>query len=213
MERKKILPFIRTVELFQGLTEDELNLLVEELEEKRYNRGEFLFREHEPREKVFIIYSGEVELVKMLPSGMEKKLVFFHAGDFLGEGTIAGDVHSTSARAVEDSDLLILDRDYFFRHGQTAVRIFSNIIRVISRRMKYSNAMILHAAAQYESGRTRMEHDLLGEKAVPDESYFGVQTLRAMENFNITGISIITHGKNCAGTSIGRIDFNPVIGI
>ncbi len=190
MERKKILPFIRTVELFQGLTEDELNLLVEELEEKRYNRGEFLFREHEPREKVFIIYSGEVELVKMLPSGMEKKLVFFHAGDFLGEGTIAGDVHSTSARAVEDSDLLILDRDYFFRHGQTAVRIFSNIIRVISRRMKYSNAMILHAAAQYESGRTRMEHDLLGEKAVPDESYFGVQTLRAMENFNITGVNL-----------------------
>jgi aspartate ammonia-lyase len=190
MEKKKILPFIRTVELFKGLNDDELDLLVEELEEKRYGRGEFLFREHEPREKVFIIFSGEVELIKVLPSGMEKKLVFFHKGDFLGEGAIAGDVHSTSARAVEDADILILDRDYFFRHGQTAVRIFSNIIRVISRRMKYSNAMILHAAAQYESGRTRLEHDLLGEKEVPEESYFGVQTLRAMENFNITGVNL-----------------------
>lgn len=37
---------------------------------------------------------------------------------------------------------------------------------------------------------TRLEHDLLGERMVPDESYYGIQTLRAVENFNITGISI-----------------------
>jgi aspartate ammonia-lyase len=37
---------------------------------------------------------------------------------------------------------------------------------------------------------TRLEHDLLGEREVPDEQYYGIQTLRAVENFNITGISI-----------------------
>ncbi len=190
MEKKELLPFIRTIELFKGLKEDELQLLADQLQEKKYSSGEFLFREHDPREEVFIIYKGEVELIKMLPSGAEKKLVFFHEGDFLGEGAIAGDQHSTSARAVEDSQILILNRDYFFTHGKTAVRIFSNIIRVISRRMKYSNAMIMHAAAQYESGRTRKEHDLLGYRDVPAEAYYGVQTLRAMENFNITGVNL-----------------------
>jgi aspartate ammonia-lyase len=36
------------------------------------------------------------------------------------------------------------------------------------------------------SGKTRMEHDLLGDKAVPVEALFGVQTLRCVENFNIS---------------------------
>jgi len=36
----------------------------------------------------------------------------------------------------------------------------------------------------------RTEHDLLGEKAIPDEAYYGVQTARAMENFHISGIPI-----------------------
>ena len=39
-------------------------------------------------------------------------------------------------------------------------------------------------------GPTRAEKDLLGERAVPAHHYFGVQTLRAVENFPITGISI-----------------------
>ena len=33
----------------------------------------------------------------------------------------------------------------------------------------------------------RKEHDFLGELQVPDNVYYGVQTLRAMENFHITG--------------------------
>ena len=37
---------------------------------------------------------------------------------------------------------------------------------------------------------TRLEHDLLGERELPADRYFGIQTLRATENFNITGIPI-----------------------
>ena len=33
----------------------------------------------------------------------------------------------------------------------------------------------------------RKEHDFLGELEVADELYYGVQTIRALENFNITG--------------------------
>lgn len=38
---------------------------------------------------------------------------------------------------------------------------------------------------------TRIEHDLLGEKEVPANAYYGIQTLRGIENFNeISGITI-----------------------
>ncbi len=36
----------------------------------------------------------------------------------------------------------------------------------------------------------RLEHDLLGDRAVPTSAYYGVHTLRAMENFPITGTTI-----------------------
>jgi aspartate ammonia-lyase len=36
----------------------------------------------------------------------------------------------------------------------------------------------------------RIEHDLLGDKAIPDDVYYGVQTARALENFHISGVPI-----------------------
>src|SRR3990172_787148 len=40
------------------------------------------------------------------------------------------------------------------------------------------------------SHAVRYEHDLLGERAIPDRAYYGVHTLRALENFPITGTAI-----------------------
>jgi aspartate ammonia-lyase len=63
----------------------------------------------------------------------------------------------------------------------------------------------------------RMEHDLLGERPVPAESYYGIQTLRALDNYHITGIPIshypnfiysLAHIKKAAAqaTSLGLLD-------
>jgi aspartate ammonia-lyase len=38
--------------------------------------------------------------------------------------------------------------------------------------------------------KTRTEHDLLGDLAVPAEAYYGVQTARALENFHISGVEL-----------------------
>ncbi len=38
--------------------------------------------------------------------------------------------------------------------------------------------------------RTRKEHDLLGERAIPDDLFYGIQTVRALENFQITAVPI-----------------------
>ena len=40
------------------------------------------------------------------------------------------------------------------------------------------------------SATTRSEHDLIGDREVPVDAYWGVHTLRALENFPITGIPI-----------------------
>ena len=40
------------------------------------------------------------------------------------------------------------------------------------------------------SAKTRIEHDLLGDLAVPADAYYGVQTARALENFKISGVPL-----------------------
>ncbi len=43
------------------------------------------------------------------------------------------------------------------------------------------------------SSDVRREHDLLGERDIPAGAYYGVQTLRGVENFHITGIPLSTY--------------------
>jgi len=38
--------------------------------------------------------------------------------------------------------------------------------------------------------KMRKEHDLLGHREVPEEAYYGIQTLRALENFQASGIQL-----------------------
>ena len=40
------------------------------------------------------------------------------------------------------------------------------------------------------TGPTRTERDLLGEKQVPANAYYGIQTMRALENFQLSGVPI-----------------------
>ena len=41
-----------------------------------------------------------------------------------------------------------------------------------------------------EKNHTRLEHDLLGEREVDADAYYGIHTLRAIENFPISGTPI-----------------------
>ena len=48
----------------------------------------------------------------------------------------------------------------------------------------------LIAAPLANAQQTRTEKDLLGEKQVPADAYYGVQTARALENFKLSGVLI-----------------------
>ncbi len=191
MDKKALVSFIGQIELFNGLDDQERLDLISNADLNSYQEGDYLFNEHSPREYIYIIYEGEVELIKRTPYGKEERLAFFGKFDFLGEGSLMDDSpHSTSARIVMNSRILCVHRNYFKEHGPESLKIFSNVARVISRRMRHANNKLVNSAAQYLSGRTRKEHDLLGNRDVPAEMLYGVQTLRALENFNISGVSL-----------------------
>eukprot|EP00825_Cyclidium_porcatum_P006936 TRINITY_DN13475_c0_g1_i2.p2 TRINITY_DN13475_c0_g1~~TRINITY_DN13475_c0_g1_i2.p2 ORF type:complete len:488 (-),score=114.44 TRINITY_DN13475_c0_g1_i2:5-1468(-) len=54
-------------------------------------------------------------------------------------------------------------------------------------------ALNKHRRQTMSTQATRLEHDLLGDREVPSTAYYGVHTLRALENFPITGIPIAVY--------------------
>jgi aspartate ammonia-lyase len=191
MSRKNYVAFLSNIELFRGLNESELNTLVKGIVEREFPEGSMLFVENNKREGILVIYEGQVELFKSNPYGVELKLTQFSKGDFLGEGVLTSDsTHSTSARAIAPTQVLLLRVEDLNANPAIALKVLTNITRVMQRRMRYANNRMINPASQYESGATRLEHDLLGEREVPAEYYYGVQTLRALENFNISGVTL-----------------------
>ena len=51
----------------------------------------------------------------------------------------------------------------------------------------------------------RIEHDLIGEKAVPADAYHGVQTARALENFQISGRTIADYPEFIKGFAVVKM--------
>ena len=55
------------------------------------------------------------------------------------------------------------------------------------------------------ANKTRIEHDLLGDRAVPADAYYGVQTVRALENFQITGVPIRLYPNFIKGLAMVKL--------
>src|SRR5881296_3552377 len=52
---------------------------------------------------------------------------------------------------------------------------------------------------------TRIEHDLLGDFEVPADAYYGVQTARALENFQISGVELRQYPNFIKGLAMVKL--------
>ncbi len=195
MDVKEIGKFISQIDFFSELDKVEIKQLSEKMYVKNYNSGQFLFKEKKESDAVYIVYGGEVELLKKSPSKEQKRLAYFYSTDIIGEGAfVDNSPHSTSARAISTCSMVVINKtdidELFQKNPALGLKISNRLTRVISKRMRSSNTRFVSLGTQYISGQMRREHDLLGEKDVPYEVNYGIQTLRGLENFDITGVPI-----------------------
>ncbi len=195
MNTNAIIDFIKNIEFFETLDEKELEQLSEKMIVQNFNAGVFVFKETKKRTSVNVLYAGDVELLKKTPQKEQRRLAYFSMGDIVGEGAFIDDTpHSTSARTVTACTIFSIGREdieaLFKGNPALGMKISMRLTKVISKRMRSSNTRFVSLGTQYISGERRHEHDLLGDKDVPNEVFYGIQTLRAIENFDITGVPI-----------------------
>jgi aspartate ammonia-lyase len=186
---------LKSVVLFQHLTDEDLHEVAQRITTRIYKLGEYLFHAGTERTELMIIQSGEVEIFQGVGEA-QKPVARLGEGNFIGEGAIlGGEPHATNCRAVVDTRVLSLERraidEIFGRSPDATRKMLSQVARVMTYRLTYASYGYLGLAVPaLLGGRQRVEHDLLGERQVPADAYYGIQTLRGVENFDITGIPL-----------------------
>lgn len=186
---------LKDVVLFQDIAQDNLQQLEQCMTRRTYALGSYLFHAGAARTEISIIVKGEVEVLRGVGEA-QKVVARLGSGNFVGEGAILSDEpHSTSCRAVVNTEVLAMERrsveEVMDDKPELARKLFSQVARVMLHRLKYSGYGYCDAAlGSVPQAAQRKEHDLLGERIVPADAYYGIQTLRAVENFDITGIAL-----------------------
>ena len=187
---------LRQAHFLESVTESALHQLAKLVEAKTFETDAILFSEGAPRRFMAILGSGAVAIEKSV-NGKPVRLVTLGAGEAVGEGVLLDDApHGTSARALQKTEAFLLTADklqaMIKEHPQLFAALVGRAARAISHRLAATDATLVGRGRTvgFTGARTRMEHDLLGERSVPDDALYGIQTLRALENFPITGVAI-----------------------
>ena len=103
--------FLQEVQLFRALDEDDRKSLAASMDARTVEKGTTLFQQGDRGDSLFVVRSGLVELYVKDHAGQE--IVLHHVGenDAFGElSLLDGRPRTATARVVEDSELLVLDR-------------------------------------------------------------------------------------------------------
>ena len=196
MSTSSIRDQLRTLPFLQGLTESALHQLSHLVEPATFEPDTLLFEEGAPRRSMALLVSGAVAIEKRM-NGRPVRLVTLGPGEAVGEGLLLDDSkHGTSGRALQSTEAFVLShakvQDMLREQPSLYAALIGRAARAISQRLAATDATLVGRGRTLGFGgsRTRVEHDLLGDREVPDDALYGIQTLRALENFPITGIAL-----------------------
>ncbi len=185
---------LHTTKLLEKLDDAALAVVEGLLEVVDYQPRQYLFHERAPRESVLIIVSGSV----VITHGIGQRpipLATLGPGALLGERLLLGSpTHVASAYAKTAVRGLRFSRPALdqlaARHPEIYQQLVAAAAETLSERLTYAAAQQAGIETAPPSGRYRAEHDSMGERRIPEEAYYGVQTLRAVENFPISDMPI-----------------------
>jgi len=135
---------LRNLPIFGGLSDDELERVSELCEQKTYDSGEYIFREGEPGNRLFIVLDGEVRISRQIPGAGEEALAVLKAGAMFGEMAVFDrSERSTDAISHGGTRVITISRAEFEMlldfHRDIAFKVLWAVVRVLSGRLRATN--------------------------------------------------------------------------
>lgn len=109
----KIKP-LKECPLFRSFSDKEIAVISKIVSEKKIPAGTPLFIEGMMGETLFIIKKGSVQTSRNIPGAGEMELAIIRSGEYFGEMSLLnGGAREVSARTVEETEFLTIDREDF----------------------------------------------------------------------------------------------------
>jgi predicted acylesterase/phospholipase RssA/CRP-like cAMP-binding protein len=141
----RALEWLRNVRLLSALPDEQLERISQGIRERRLTAGEWIFRQGEEGDRLFIVGSGWVEVVDEGPP--EAVIRVLRRGDALGELALLGaGQRSASARAARDTTLLELPREAFERLIREEPEFALSLTRSIGSQLAASRAPLTESS-------------------------------------------------------------------
>ena len=113
MEVEARAQFLRGISIFEGLPPESVARIAERAQPRDLVAGEWLFREGDPADALYVLRSGRIEILQE-SGGREAVIRAVPSGGVLGElALLTGERRSASVRARRDSALLQVSREAF----------------------------------------------------------------------------------------------------
>jgi CRP-like cAMP-binding protein len=105
---------LRSCQLFGGLPLRDLENIASISSVKSLNKGEYLFREHNPSLGFYIVQRGAVNVHRVNAAGKEQVIHIFRTGESFAEGTLATETgYPADARAIDNTQVLLVQKTGF----------------------------------------------------------------------------------------------------
>jgi CRP/FNR family cyclic AMP-dependent transcriptional regulator len=134
---------LRQVSIFAELSQETLSDLAKHVWQKTAEAGSIIVSHEEEGDALFVIASGKVKVVLYGETGREIILSILRSGDFFGEMALLDkQPRSANVVAVEDSQLLGLDREAFQAHIAANPSTALAVLAEMSRRLRHADEVI-----------------------------------------------------------------------
>ena len=157
---------LKSIPLFQGLSEAELNGIKNCLMEKTFKKGDLLFAEGQMCERVFFVKSGRVKLYRTASSGREQVLETLGSGDTCAcNPGSASWFCSSTAEASTACTVFFLSRIEYVRMVQTNTKVAQSLNRLFADRLRCFSSLIEEVSLKDVKKRlTKFLLDMLKQK-------------------------------------------------
>jgi uncharacterized membrane protein len=139
----------RSIPMFEGLAEEDLQLLAASVTPKPYAAGQMIFNQGDRGGEMYIVAEGHVNIHLPGEGSRRVSLKDISRGEYFGELALFDDKpRSASALATTNAVLLELSRETLSKYLERRPRAAMAILRTMAERLRETNAMLSERAAK-----------------------------------------------------------------
>ncbi len=149
-----MLKILRSIPLFQGLSESQLGQIRDIARDKLYDKGKEIFAEGEEGDGFYVVASGQVKIYKLSLEGKEQILHIYGPGNSFGEVAVfSGKRFPANASTLLKSHLLFFPRTAFVSLISGNPSLCLNLLADLSMRLRQFTVQIENLTLKEVPGR------------------------------------------------------------